>query len=61
MRPIPTPNGVSVRPSLRAGQSRSHIGAMHLDLTDEQAEALIRELTQIIENDRYPLISVPSL
>jgi hypothetical protein len=29
--------------------------SMHLKLTDEQTEALIRELSQIIENDRYPL------
>ena len=28
---------------------------MHLDLTDEQTEALIRELFQIVQNDRYPL------
>jgi hypothetical protein len=28
---------------------------MNLKLTDEQTEALIRELSQIIENDRYPL------
>jgi hypothetical protein len=28
---------------------------MQLDLTDEQAAALIRELDQIINNDRYPL------
>jgi hypothetical protein len=28
---------------------------MTIDLTDEQTEALIRELSQIIENDRYPL------
>jgi hypothetical protein len=27
---------------------------MNLELTDEQAEALIRELSQIIDNDRYP-------
>jgi hypothetical protein len=27
----------------------------HLELTDEQNEALIRELSQIIENDGYPL------
>jgi hypothetical protein len=27
---------------------------MHIELTDEQAEALTRELSQIIENDRYP-------
>jgi hypothetical protein len=28
---------------------------MHLDLTNEQTEALIRELRNIIQNDRYPL------
>jgi hypothetical protein len=28
---------------------------MNLELTDEQMEATIRELSQIIENDRYPL------
>jgi hypothetical protein len=28
---------------------------MHLELTDEQTEALIRELSQIVQNDRYPL------
>jgi hypothetical protein len=28
---------------------------MHLEVTDEQTEALIRELSQIIDNDRYPL------
>jgi hypothetical protein len=28
---------------------------MHLDLTDEQTEALIRELSLIIEYDRYRL------
>jgi hypothetical protein len=28
---------------------------MHLELTDEQTEALIRELAQIIDGDRYPL------
>jgi hypothetical protein len=27
----------------------------HLELTDEQTEALIRELSQIIDGDRYPL------
>jgi len=26
-----------------------------LDLTDEEAVALLRELNNIIENDRYPL------
>jgi hypothetical protein len=28
---------------------------MNLELTDEQTEALIRELHSIIQNDRYPL------
>jgi hypothetical protein len=28
---------------------------MQLDLTDEEAAALLRELNQIIEYDRYPL------
>ena len=28
---------------------------MNLELNDEQAEALIRELHNIIQNDRYPL------
>ena len=28
---------------------------MHLELTDEQAGALVRELSQIVQNDRYPL------
>ena len=26
---------------------------MHLELTDEQTEAMIRELSQIIDGDRY--------
>ena len=28
---------------------------MNLELTDEQTEALIRELSRIIDGDRYPL------
>ena len=28
---------------------------MLLDLTDEEAAALLKELNQIIDNDRYPL------
>jgi hypothetical protein len=28
---------------------------MNFKLTDEQTEALIRELSQIVQNDRYPL------
>jgi hypothetical protein len=33
---------------------------MHLDLTDDQTEALIRELRNIIQNDRYPSVPVLS-
>jgi hypothetical protein len=32
-----------------------HIGTMNLELTDEQADALDRELRRIIDDDRYPL------
>jgi len=28
---------------------------MNLELTDEQAAALVRELNNIVQNDRYPL------
>jgi hypothetical protein len=35
-------------------QARPHIGAMRLDLTDEEAAALIKELADITGNDRYP-------
>jgi hypothetical protein len=28
---------------------------MNLELTDEQTNAMIRELSQLIESDRYPL------
>jgi hypothetical protein len=35
---------------------RAHIGVMkNLGLSDAEAEALLRELSQIIEYDRYPL------
>jgi hypothetical protein len=30
---------------------------MHLELTDEQTEALIRELSQVIDGDRFPLVA----
>jgi hypothetical protein len=33
----------------------AYIRYMHLELTDEQTEALIRELSLIIDGDRYPL------
>jgi hypothetical protein len=32
---------------------------MRLDLTDEEEAALLKELNQIIENDRYPLSPNP--
>jgi hypothetical protein len=38
----------------RAG-GLTHIRRMNLELTDEQTEALIRELSLIIDGDRYPL------
>jgi len=31
---------------------------MHLELTDEQTEALLRELSQIIDGDRTPSVAV---
>ena len=31
------------------------IGGMNLDLSDEQAAALERELRRIVDDDRYPL------
>ena len=34
---------------------RAYIRPMNLDLTNEQSEALIRQLSQIIDGDRYPL------
>jgi hypothetical protein len=40
--------------SLRGSQLRPHIGAMHLDLTDEETAALTKELHDIVESDRYP-------
>jgi hypothetical protein len=33
----------------------AYIRGMHLELTDEQTEALIRELSHSIDGDRYPL------
>jgi hypothetical protein len=32
-----------------------YIWSMNLELTDQQTEALIRELCNIIQNDRHPL------
>jgi hypothetical protein len=31
---------------------------MHLELTDEQTQALIGQLSQLIDDDRYPLAPV---
>jgi hypothetical protein len=33
----------------------AYIRGMNLELTQMQKEALIRELSQIVQNDRYPL------
>jgi hypothetical protein len=30
---------------------------MKLDLTDQQTEALTRELSLIVENDKYPILA----
>jgi hypothetical protein len=35
-------------------QSRPHIGAMNLDLSDEEAAALTQELHEIVENEPLP-------
>jgi hypothetical protein len=40
---------------LRLLVNKPTFGDMHLELTDEQTQALIRELSQIVQNDRYPL------
>jgi hypothetical protein len=41
---------------LRARRSRPHIGVMqHLDLSDEDADALTQHLKRAIDSDRYPL------
>jgi hypothetical protein len=45
--------------TLRDRHARHHIGAMHLDLSDEEAAALTQELHDIVENDRYPFSSHP--
>jgi hypothetical protein len=34
--------------------TRPHIGAMHLDLSDEETAAPTQELYDIVESDRYP-------
>ena len=42
--------------SLRDRRPRPHIGAMqHLDLSEEEAAALVALLTRTIDGDRYPL------
>jgi len=37
------------------GNERLPPAEMNIELTDEEAAALLRELNNIIENDRYPL------
>jgi hypothetical protein len=36
-------------------RGKAHLRGMNLELTDEQSEALIRELSLIIQYDRYRL------
>jgi hypothetical protein len=36
-------------------RSQPHIGAMHLDLTEEETTALARLLSSAIDGDRFPL------
>jgi hypothetical protein len=43
--------------SLRARRVQPHIGLMHLDLTGEETTALIQELHEIVESNRYPFSS----
>ena len=45
----------SVRGLPSVNGERPHVEGMHLELTDEQTEALIRELSHTIDGDRYPL------
>jgi hypothetical protein len=46
-----------LRPSPCDGPSQPHIGAMHLDLSDEETAALNHELHEVIESDRNPLLT----
>ena len=39
---------------LRNGHPRPYIGVMNLELSDEETAALIQELHDLVENDRYP-------
>jgi hypothetical protein len=44
-----------LRRGFDAAAGKAHLRGMNLELTDEQTEALIRELSLIIEYDRYRL------
>jgi hypothetical protein len=44
-----------LRRGFDAAAEKAHLRGMNLELTDEQTEALIREISQIIDGDRYPL------
>ena len=48
-----------LRAVIAALRPSPHIGAMHLDLSDDEAAALTQELHDIVENDRYPFSSHP--
>jgi hypothetical protein len=39
----------------KEGRGEPYIRPMNLELTDEQADALIRGLRKLIDDDRYPL------
>jgi hypothetical protein len=55
---LQSPENLTFQRCRRPGRSRAlapHIVVMqHLDLTDEEAAALIKELADITGNDRYP-------
>ena len=61
--------GLSIRGSrspyadqtLHAAVRRHHIGAMHLDLTEEETAALIKELHETVENDPYAFSPICTL
>jgi hypothetical protein len=55
---LESPENLTFQRCRRPGRSRAltpHIGVMqHLELSDQEAAALIKEIADIIGNDRYP-------
>jgi hypothetical protein len=47
-------NGSTATGGVAPSRSRSHIGVMNLELSDDEAEALIQELSGTINYARYP-------